>query len=279
MLQDIWQHLPEQISPIALSIGSFSVRWYSIMYLVAFATVYFLLVYRIEKKENTFKIDKNQLFDLVIYLIIGLLFGARLGYVIFYNLPYYINHPLEIFLPLQATNYKLQVTGFYGMSYFGGLVGTVFAGWIFARKNKISFYKLADFVIPAIPAGYFFGRLGNFLNGELYGRVTGVPWGMYFPADSWGFLRHPSALYEAFFEGLALFLILWFLRNKRAVANSQLLIAYMFFYGFFRFFIEFFREPDPQIGLIFSMFTLGQIFSLALVLIIITLFLMSIKKA
>lgn len=279
-LLNFYQHLPEHINPIVFSVGSFSVRWYSIMYLVAFATVYFLLSYRIRKKENLFEINKNQLANLLIYLIIGLLVGARLGYILFYDFSYFLRNPLEIFLPFHITGCWLLVTsykyvGLSGMSYFGGLAGVVVAGYIFSKKQKLSFWKLADFIIPAIPAGYFFGRVGNFLNDELYGRATDVPWGMYFSADPLR-LRHPSQLYEAFFEGLVLFLILWLLRNKSKF-SGQLLCLYFFGYGFFRFFIEFFREPDPlrlgslseaspQIGLIAGFLTLGQIFSLALII-------------
>jgi phosphatidylglycerol---prolipoprotein diacylglyceryl transferase len=273
-----YQHLPEHINPITISIGSFSIHWYSVMYLVAFAVVYSLLAYRIRKKENLFEINKYQLEDLLIYLIIGLLIGARLGYVIFYNLPYYISNPLEIFLPVQVTGFGLRVTGFYGMSYYGGLIGVILAGWIFAKRKRVNFWQLADFVIPAIPAGYFFGRVGNFFNGELYGRATNVFWGMYFPTDSWGFLRHPSQLYEAFFEGLALFIILWSLRNKLQ-AKSYELCVYLFGYGFFRFFIEFFRQPDPQIGLISNFFTLGQVFSLIMMVLSLTFYLLTRKRS
>jgi phosphatidylglycerol:prolipoprotein diacylglycerol transferase len=161
------------------------------------------------------------------------------------------------------------------MSYFGGLIGTIISGLIFARKYKIKFWRLADFVVPAIPAGYFFGRLGNFLNGELYGRVTQKWWGMYFPADPLA-LRHPSQLYEAFLEGIVLFIILWLLRNKSRVSakggsasggKGQMLIVYLFGYGFFRIFSEFFRQPDSQIGLIFNFLTIGQIFSLIIIFI------------
>lgn len=277
-LPDFYQYIPEHVNPIVVSVGSFSIKWYSVMYLVAFVTVYFLLSYRIRKKENLFAIDKNQLAGLLIYLIIGLLVGARLGYALFYNFGYFLSNPLEIFWPFRNSFYS----GLAGMSYFGGLVGVLLAGLIFSRKLYLrgstslgyfgrersnllnNFWRLADFVIPAVPAGYFFGRIGNFLNGELYGRVTDVPWGMYFPADSPGFLRHPSQLYEAFFEGLVLFLILWLLRNKSKFPG-QLLCLYLFGYGFFRFFIEFFREPDEQIGFVFGILTLGQIFSLILI--------------
>jgi len=260
-----YQYLLEHINPIAVSVGFFSIRWYSIMYLVAFATVYFLLSHRIRKKENLFEINKCQLTNLLIYLILGLLVGARLGYVLFYDLNYFISHPLEIISPVQITNYKLQITGIFGMSYFGGLIGVILAGWIYARRQKINFWQLADFAVPAIPAGYFFGRLGNFLNGELFGRVTNVPWGMYFPADSSGMLRHPSQLYEALLEGAVLFLVLWHFRNSSWL-KGRILPVYLLGYAIFRFGCEFFREPDPQTGFILGIFTYGQFLSVILFL-------------
>lgn len=288
-----WQHLPEHINPIIFQVGFFSVKWYSVMYLVGFAVVYFLLKWRVkndfrnsqlvicnsDKKNNSNQspITNHQSQSLILYFIIGLLIGARLAYIIFYNLPYYLAHPLEIIFPVQITNYQLQVTGFYGMSYFGGLIGVIAAGLIFCKKYKINFWQLADFVIPAVPAGYFFGRIGNFLNGELYGRATEKFWGMYFPADPYGLLRHPSQLYEAFFEGIVLFLILWTIRNnKKLTSHFPLLTAYLFGYGFFRFFIEFFREPDIQTKLFFSWLTLGQVFSA--IAIITAVFIILIRK-
>jgi phosphatidylglycerol---prolipoprotein diacylglyceryl transferase len=259
---NFYQHLPFHINPIVFRIGGFSVHWYSLMYLLAFLTNYLLLIYRIKKKEGDY--NASFILDLLLYSIAGLLIGGRLGYVLFYNLHYYLSHPLAIVFPIQVSGYDLRVTGLYGMSFFGGVIGIVVTGIVFTKKHKISFWKLADFVVPAIPAGYFFGRIGNFLNGELYGRVTQKIWGMYFPADLSAFLRHPSQLYEAFFEGLVIFVILWTIRNKSKF-SGQLLLIYLLLYGFFRFCLEFFREPDPQIGLIFNFLTLGQIFSILFV--------------
>ncbi len=334
---EIYQHLPEHINPIIFQIGFFSVRWYSVMYLIGFAVVYGLLLYRKKEillEENQKSKIKNQngdakfknyflkidILNLLSYLIIGLFIGARLGYVIFYDLNYFIHNPLEIIIPsgvnCQMSNVNcLNSYGISGMSYFGGLIGLIIAGLVFCKKNfrgsaslnqngqkKPSlfdnFWQLADFVIPAVPAGYFFGRIGNFLNGELYGRVTDVPWGMYFPADPDKLLRHPSQLYEAFFEGIVLFAILWFLRNKsyrlirrfeknkspvdpscdrnpgQLGSNGDLFAIYLFGYGFFRFFIEFFRQPDAQIGLFFGWLTLGQVFSLLLIAVSIVAYLL-----
>ncbi len=274
---NFYQHLPEHINPVVFKIGVISINWYSLMYLAAFVGVYLLLMYRVKCGEIPKKIktsirqlaDKILIMDFMFYAILGVLVGGRLGYVLFYNLPYYLAHPLEIFLPIQVTSFGLQVTGIYGMSFHGGLIGVILAGYSFSKKRNLSFYKLADFIIPAIPAGYFFGRIGNFLNGELYGRATEKFWGMYFPSDFSGLLRHPSQLYEAFFEGLVLFIVLWILRNGIKYKNKLFYVPcfalYVAGYGFLRFFIEFFREPDLQVGLIFGFLTLGQLLSLAMV--------------
>jgi len=253
-----YQYLPYHINPTAMSLGFLKVDWYSLMYLAGFLTVYFLLKYRIKKKENNFSFDISKLEDLLMYSFFGLILGARLGYVLFYNFSYYLENPLAIISPYDPVTH--QFIGIYGMSYHGGLIGVILFSWIFTKKNKLNFFSLANFVIPAIPAGYFFGRVGNFLNGELYGRATQKFWGMYFPADSFGFLRHPSQLYEAFLEGIVLFLILWFFRNKKEW-QEKLVGIYFCGYAFFRIVVEFFREPDEQIGYLFGFLTLGQILS------------------
>ncbi|MFZ2975694.1 MAG: prolipoprotein diacylglyceryl transferase [Candidatus Moraniibacteriota bacterium] len=254
-----YQHLPEYINPTAISLGFLKIDWYSIMYLVGFLIVYFLLKYRIKKKENNFFFDTSKLEDLLLYSFFGLILGARLGYVLFYNFSYYLSNPLAIISPYDPSTH--QFIGIYGMSYHGGLMGVILFAGIFSQKNKINFFALANFVIPAIPVGYFFGRVGNFLNGELYGRATQKFWGMYFSSDTLGLLRHPSQLYEAFLEGIVLFLVLWFFRNKKEVEN-KFLGLYFAGYAFFRIVVEFFREPDEQIGYILNFLTLGQILSL-----------------
>jgi phosphatidylglycerol:prolipoprotein diacylglycerol transferase len=152
------------------------------------------------------------------------------------------------------------------MSYHGGVIGVILVSILFCRKYRMNFWHLSDLLCPAIPLGYTFGRLGNFINGELYGRVTTVPWGMYFPLDSTHQLRHPSQLYEAFFEGIFLFLILWSLR-KTKVFDGFLFCLYLIGYGIVRFFIEFVREPDSQMGFVFSSFTMGQILCVCMILI------------
>lgn len=258
-----YQHLPQFLDPIVFSVGSFSVHWYSIAYLVGFAVVYGLLKYRaVRGEEKRLSLRVDLILDWMTYAILGLLIGGRLGYVLFYNPNYYLEKPWAVISP-----YDFAVgtwTGISGMSYFGGALGVILASWIWTQKNKMSFWNWADFVIPAIPAGYFFGRIGNFLNGELFGRVTQKPWGMFFPADFGLILRHPSQLYEAFFEGWVLFGVLWWARNK-VKFSGQMAVVYLMGYGLFRFGIDFFREPDKGAKLFLDFLTLGQIFSLGFV--------------
>lgn len=264
---DFYQNIPSHLSPIAFKIGFFSIGWYSLMYLAAFLTVYFLLRWRIKNDSLKINISAEKLESFILHAILGVVIGGRLGYVFLYEPAYFLAHPVGIISPFDwAGNFM----GIYGMSYHGGVIGVIVASLIFAKRNKLSFGFLADFAIPAIPAGYFFGRIGNFLNGELYGRLTQSQWGMYFynPLELVWELRVPSQLLEAFFEGLVLFLILWAWRNKKKL-QGNFLAAYLFGYGVMRFFIEFVREPDWQIGFIFQFgnfeITLGQIYSLLMV--------------
>ena len=234
-----WQQLPSHISPSLFSIGSFQLRYYSLMYLVGFAIVYFLTVYRIKKENYDYTMETVQ--DYLVWAMLGMILGARFGYVLFYNFSYYLYHPLEIIVPFDFSN-GIKFVGLSGMSYHGGLIGIVIVTVLFCRKRKIKLWNFVDLFCPAIPLGYTFGRIGNFINGELYGRVTTMPWGMYFPIDSTHSLRHPSQLYEAFFEGIVLFTALWLIRKNKA--DGFLIGFYLCGYGFVRFFIEFFREPD-----------------------------------
>jgi len=258
-----WQHLPEHINPNIFEIGSFQIRYYSLMYIIAFLLTYILVSYRINRENYNYKTEVIQ--DFFIWAIVGLIFGARLGYVFFYNFDYYMRNPLEIILPFEFAH-GMRYVGISGMSYHGGAIGVLLASLIFCRKNKIKFWSLADLVCPAIPLGYTFGRIGNFINGELYGRVTGMSWGMYFPLDLTHQLRHPSQLYEAFFEGIFLFLILWNIRKKSSF-DGFLLAIYIIGYGFVRFVIEYFREPDPNHGLIWGVLSMGQVLCLLMILI------------
>jgi len=205
----------------------------------------------------------NALQTFLLYSFVGLLIGARIGYVLFYDLGFYLNNPLAIVSPYDSAG---NFIGIYGMSYHGGLLGVAAGSLIFKKYYQIRLWQWADFVAPAIPAGYFFGRIGNFLNGELYGRITQKPWGMYFLNENssvFSYLRHPSQLYEAFLEGVVLFVILWILRNK-VFFREKLSGVYFIGYALARFAAEFFREPDEQIGFVFFVFTMGQILSLAM---------------
>ena len=257
-----WQHLPSRIDPNIFQIGSFQVRYYSLMYIVAFALTYFLVVFRLEKEK--FPYTRETIQDFILWAIIGVILGGRLGYVLFYNFEYYLGHPSEIFLPFDFSH-GVRFVGISGMSYHGGLVGLIAASLIFCKKYRISFWNMADLFAPAVPLGYTFGRIGNFVNGELWGRATTVPWGMYFPLDGSGLLRHPSQLYEAFFEGVLLFAVLWGLREKRYF-EGFFLALYMVGYGLVRFFIEFYREPDAQLGFVIGSLSMGQVLSLLMVM-------------
>jgi len=251
-----WQHLPEKMNPVIFSIGGFKLHYYGLMYLVAFAVVYMLVIHRI-KRETRFRISADEVQNLMIFMMIGVLLGGRLGYVIIYNPLYYLRKPLEIFLPFSFSN-GFAFTGISGMSFHGGLIGVIIAIWSFTRKTGFDFWNIVDLFAPVVPLGYTFGRLGNFINGELYGRVTSASIGMYFPLAPGHSLRHPSQLYEAFFEGIVLFIVLWNLR-KASTPKGSMLSFYIIGYGFVRFFIEFFRQPDAHIGFVFMSLSMGQL--------------------
>ena len=258
-----WQHLPSKMDPVLFAIGPLKIQYYGLMYIVAFAVTYFLVVYRI-KREDRFDVSVEQVQNLSTAMIVGLIVGARLGYVLFYNLSYYAQHPLEIFLPFNFSN-GITLTGIAGMSYHGGLIGVIVASYIYTRRAGLSFLEMADLYVPVIPMGYTFGRLGNFINGELYGRVTDSPIGMYFPLAPGPDLRHPSQLYEAFFEGIFLFIILWNLRRVIKVRGGMMGL-YLIGYGSVRFIIEFFRQPDAHIGFVLGSLSMGQMLCIAMIL-------------
>lgn len=260
-----WQHLPSQMSENIITIGGFSVKYYGLMYLVAFVITYLLALYR-TRKEPEFPYDSEFLQNFLIYQVFGVMLGGRLGYVLFYNLPHYLMNPWEILLPIGiGPDGSWQFQGFAGMSYHGGLLGVIVAGYLFSIRNKVSFWNLADLFAPAFPLGYTFGRIGNFINGELWGRPTDAAIGMYFPRAPGDFLRHPSQLYEAFFEGIFLFLILWSIRRWRKPEGTMLPL-YVFGYGFVRYFIEYFREPDAHLGTILLGQSMGQLLCIAMML-------------
>jgi phosphatidylglycerol---prolipoprotein diacylglyceryl transferase len=271
---EFWQNLPNYFDPVFFEVGSFAVRWYGIMYLLGLGTVYLLLLYRFKKDNPPY--SKKKILGALPWIFLGLLIGARLGYFFFYNLDFFFKNPLEIINPLALTEEGYSLKGFYGMSYHGGLLGAILAFSLYIKINRLSFWKTLDFIVPAVPLGYFWGRIGNFINGELYGRITDSWLGMNFwnisdvynsKTECWGLdiLRHPSQLYEAFFEGIILFLILWFLRN-RIKTPGIISCFYLLGYGTFRFFIEFFRQPDEHLGLIAMNLSLGQFLCLGMIL-------------
>lgn len=257
-----WNQIPYKISPYLIQINGFGIRYYSLMYIFAFATVYFLIKYRL--KTEKFNLNINHLDDFIVWAALGVLVGGRLGYVFFYGFEYYISHPVNIFLPFDFYN-GFEFIGISGMSYHGGLLGVVTAVYFFCKKNKLPILEFSDLLCPAIPLGYTFGRLGNFFNSELYGKATSLPWGMVFPTDPNHTLRHPSQLYEAFFEGIFLFCILWMLRQKK-ILRHQMFSLYLIGYGVLRFFIEFVRKPDDHLNYVWYNFTMGQILCFMMIL-------------
>lgn len=245
-----------EIDPVLLHIGPLQLRWYGLMYMIGFTASYYL----VKQQLKTFKFKElNDHFEnLNIVLILSLIVGARLGYVIFYNLPYYLNHPSAILATWSG-----------GMSFHGGVIGLVIGGALFCYRKDIDFWKTADLCVVTIPIGLGFGRIGNFINAELYGRATDLPWGMVFPGGG-EVVRHPSQLYEALFEGALLFTVLWLARKKPWKQQSTwphgaLLALFLIGYGVLRFLVEFTREPDSQIGLILDFITMGQLLSVIMV--------------
>jgi phosphatidylglycerol:prolipoprotein diacylglycerol transferase len=234
------------IDPILVELGPIRVSWYGLMYIFGFFASYLLVRYQMKRKN--FEISKQEAENLYFYLIIGLMAGARLGYVLFYDLKMYLKEPFEILAIWHG-----------GMSFHGGLMGVLIVGILFCWKNKKSFWKIADLIIVTVPIGLGLGRIGNFINGELYGRVTQIPWGMIFPKGG-PLPRHPSQLYESALEGGVLFLILWLIKDKK-LPTGGLLALFLCLYGLFRFFVEFFREPDVQLGYVLGPFTMGQVLS------------------
>ncbi len=250
-------------------------RWYGIMYILAFLVAYLLFMHQLKQKEE--KPNRDLVLDMFFWGIIGLLVGARAAFVLIYDRGGdLLREPWRIILPITFVNGKIQFTGLSGMSYHGGLVGTIIALTIFMRVKKLDMLEWGDMLIAGIPLGYTFGRLGNFINGELYGRVTSSPLGMIFPVSNpqqqlfpasqqWvrdfcaqiglpitganvNLPRFPSQLFEGFFEGFVLWLILWFIVRKRKPYNGFVIACYVLGYGIFRFLIEYTREPDWGIG-------------------------------
>ena len=241
-----------QFDPIAISLGPVAIRWYGLMYVLGFLGILLLGRHRI-KTQPWLNWSLRELDDLIFYGVLGTILGGRLGYALFYKLEYYLQHPLEIFYVWQG-----------GMSFHGGFLGVILAMFLFARLHKKNWFAVTDFVAPLTPPGLMFGRLGNFINQELPGRETTVPWGMQFPAVD-HLARHPSQLYQAAGEGLLLFIILWIYTSKSrplGAASGVFLIGY----GMLRFLAEFAREPDDFLGLLALNLSMGQWLSLPMII-------------
>jgi phosphatidylglycerol:prolipoprotein diacylglycerol transferase len=250
--------------PVAIQIGPLAIRWYGLMYLVGFAAAYWLGRRRIARGPSI-RVTAAGLDDLLFYCVLGVILGGRLGYVLFYKPAYYLSHPLEILAVWQG-----------GMSFHGGFLGVLLAVWWVARKHNWRWLEATDFVAPLIPLALASGRLGNFINGELWGRVTDVPWGMVFRAAGPD-PRHPSQLYQFALEGMALFAILWIYSSKprpMGAVSGLFLIGY----GAFRFIAEFFREPDSYLGLLALNMSMGQWLSAPMFFIGIALFAWAVRK-
>lgn len=240
---EFWQNIYSHFNPVAFNLGSIAVHWYGIMYALALLSAIFIAKWFIKKDKLPIS---NDLFDSYIWWAeIGVILGARLGYIIFYdtNTMYYLTHPWQIFNPYINGVY----TGISGMSYHGAFFGFIIASYLFCRKNKISFWFVTDIAVLGISAAYVFGRIGNFFNQELVGRTTDVPWAIYVD----GILRHPSQIYEAILEGLLVFAILVYFR-KRKTFDGQLALMYGILYSIARIIAEFYREPDSQLGFLYN---------------------------
>ena len=233
--------------PVAFQIFSFEIRWYSLAYIAGILLGWLYCKKKIIKDKVLF----NLFDDFITYLIIGIILGGRLGYALFYNLNYYLENPIEIFMVWNG-----------GMSFHGGLIGVIIASLLFSKKHNMSQFIFLDLVSLTAPIGIFFGRIANFINSELYGRPTDVPWSVKFIIID-NIKRHPSQLYEAIFEGIILFLLLGHFNKKGYLKNpGQISGLFLIFYSSFRFMVEFFRSPDPQLGYIFLNLTLGQVLSI-----------------
>ncbi len=254
-----------QIDPVAIQLGPIAVHWYGLMYLIAFGLVWLLGRWRI--KQGKSDLSLRDLEDLIFYGVLGVVAGGRLGYALFYKPAEYLANPIEILYVWQG-----------GMSFHGGLIGVIIVLLIFARRRRRTLLEIGDFIAPLIPLGLAAGRLGNFINGELWGRPTTLPWGMVFPHTGDGIARHPSQLYEMGLEGFALFaLVWWFARKPRP--TGQISAVFLMGYGAFRFLVEFTREPDYFLGLLAGGLSMGQLLSLPMIAVGAIIFALSARKS
>lgn len=252
------------INPIALKLGPLEIHWYGIMYVLAFIAIWILGSRRVREPNSGW--TEEQFADAIFYGALGVILGGRIGYILFYNLPYYIAHPLNMVKVWQG-----------GMSFHGGLIGVVTALWFFARRYDKRLLGVTDFIAPWVPIGLGAGRIGNFINQELWGRPTTLPWGMIF-RNAGNIPRQPSQLYEFALEGVVLFFILRaYAKKPRPVGAIS--AVFLIGYGVFRFLVEFTRAPDPQLGFVLGPFTMGQVLSAPMVVIGIALLAYVYKKA
>ena len=241
------------IDPVAIHLGPLQIHWYGIMYLIGFSAAWWLGQQRAKTNPDW---NVEQIGDLIFYGALGAIIGGRMGYILFYDLASYLHSPLNIFKVWQG-----------GMSFHGGIIGVAIALWLYGRRIDKGFFQVTDFVVPLVPIGLGAGRIGNFINGELWGRASDLPWAMVFNAPQAGNLtRHPSQLYEALLEGVLLFIIIWLYsrRTRPLMAVSGLFLSC---YGLFRFLVEFTRMPDAHLGLIaFDWLSMGQVLSLPMII-------------
>ncbi len=253
------------IDPIVITLGLVKVHWYGLMYLLGFAAVWILGQKRAKQPWSPIKPEAIE--DLVTYGAMGVILGGRIGYILFYNFGEFINNPLVLFKIWQG-----------GMSFHGGMLGVFVTLWLFSKKHQCTMLQLTDLIAPIAPIGLGAGRIGNFINSELWGRPTDVPWAMVFP-NGGPLARHPSQLYEAFLEGVVLFVILWLYSKKQRPTMAITGMA-VFLYGCFRFFVEFFRTPDGHIGfLALDWVTMGQFLSAPMIVIGALLFYFAHRKS
>ncbi len=248
------------IDPIAFSFGIFDIRWYSLAYLAGF--IFGLYLIKSVNKSHKKPLSNKLIEDYFFWSIFSVIIGGRIGYVLFYQTSTILNNPIEIFYIWQG-----------GMSFHGGLIGIIFSMFFFSKIKNINFFQLSDLICLAAPIGIFFGRLANFINIELYGKITTFPFAIIYPTID-QYPRHPSQLYEAFFEGIIIFIVLYFYNLKSKNNNHGISTGlFLILYGVFRTMIEFIREPDYHLGLLFNLFSMGQLLSMPLIVLGIMIYL------
>ena len=252
------------IDPVAFYIGSWPVRWYALAYLAGFV-IGWKYCLSLVSKEGGARPNAEDIDGFLVWAVVGVILGGRLGYVLFYNFDFYLNNPGEIYQVWKG-----------GMSFHGGMIGVLIAMFAFEKYRQVNVLRLSDIICAAAPIGLFFGRIANFVNAELYGRVTTMPWGVVFP-NGGDLPRHPSQLYEALLEGLVLFVILYLMTRSDKVKDGMVSGVFLIGYGVFRALIEFVREPDAQIGYIGGMVTMGQLLCLPMIIMGIMVFIYSKK--